>query len=155
MVQCMISLHRASPEDADQLTQIAIAAKRYWKYPERWMQIWLPLLVASPEYVAANETWVAVVEGKSVGYYSLKHEDHDLWLANLWVLPDFMGPGIGKQLFQHVLERSRARGIPILKIESDPNVQSFYEKMGARKVAEQHSMVDDQPRVLPVMEMTL
>jgi hypothetical protein len=42
-----------------------------------------------------------------------------------------------------------------LRIESDPNAQSFYEKIGARKVGEVHSEVDSQPRVLPVMEINL
>ena len=86
-----------------------------------------------------------------VAYYSLKHDDEYLWLDNLWVLPEFMGQGIGKQLFQHALERSRARGASILKIEADPHAQAFYERMGATKIGERHTRVDDQPRNLPVM----
>jgi GNAT superfamily N-acetyltransferase len=151
----MISLRRASPEDADQLTQITIAGKRHWSYPERWMQLWMPLLTISRGYVAQNETWVAVVEDRSVAYYSLKHDNQDMWLDNLWVLPDFMGQGLGSVLFNHALERCRAGGIVNLKIEADPHAQSFYEKMGARKTAERHTMVESQPRVLPIMEITL
>jgi len=78
-----------------------------------------------------------------------------LWLDNLWVLPEFMGRGIGPQLFQHALERSRERGESVLKIEADPNAQSFYEKMGARQIGEHHSEVDGQMRVLPVMEISI
>jgi hypothetical protein len=100
----MNSIRCASPEDADQLTQITLAAKRYWKYPERWMQIWLPLLTVSQEYVAANETWVAVVEDKSVAYYSLEHNNQDMWLDNLWVLPDFMSQGLGTLLLITLLK---------------------------------------------------
>ncbi|MBK8780893.1 MAG: GNAT family N-acetyltransferase [Anaerolineales bacterium] len=90
------------------------------------------------------------------GGASLPRNDGDsLWLDNLWVLPGFMGQGIGKQLFQHALERSRALGESVLKIEADPNAQSFYEKMGVRKVGESHSQVDGQPRILPIMEINL
>lgn len=113
------------------------------------------MLTISPEYIQENETWVVVVDELPVAYYSLKQEHESLWLDNLWVLPEFMGQGIGKQLFQHALERCRARSVSILKIESDPNAQSFYEKMGARKVAEHRSEVDGQPRALPVMEVAL
>ena len=66
-----------------------------------------------------------------------------------------MGQGIGKSLFVHALERSRERGTSVLRIEADPNAQSFYEKMGARKIGEHNSDVDRQLRVLPIMEIDL
>jgi len=180
----MVHIEKARPEHAGTLTDIAISAKRHWNYPERWMEIWLPSLTISPEYISQNETWMAVAE-KPAGFYSLvdiviarrvlfptkqspslcrrllrslplpRNDEDSLWLDNLWVLPDFMGQGIGKQLFQHALERSKALGTFILKIEADPNAQSFYEKMGARKVGEHHSQVDGQPRILPIMEINL
>lgn len=78
-----------------------------------------------------------------------------MWLDNLWVLPEFMGQGIGKGLFEHALERSHVLGVTTLKIESDPNGQSFYEKMGARKIGEHHTEVEGHPRVLPVLEINL
>ncbi len=162
----MSSIRHAVPEDADQLTRIAFAAKRHWDYPEEWMQLWIPALTISAEYILENEVWVAVENEKLVAYYSLKNvsrianptyspDPYDLWLDNLWVLPEFIGLGIGKQLFQHALERSRARGFSILKIEADPNAQSFYEKLGARQIGEHYGEVDRQTRVLPLMEITL
>lgn len=181
----MVHIEKARPEHADVLTDIAISAKRHWNYPERWIKIWLPSLTISTDYISQNETWVAVVDEKPVGFYSLadtaiarrvfsptkqsqllcsrllrslplpRNDGDSLWLDNLWVLPDFMGKGIGKQLFQHVLDRSRIFGASTLKIEADPNAQSFYEKMGAQKVGEHHSQVDGQPRILPIMEINL
>ncbi len=151
----MAKILLALPEHASQLTHITIAAKRYWGYPEAWMQQWIPALTISPEYISENETWLAIINDKPVAYYSLKQNGADLWLDNLWVLPDYMGQGIGRKLFQHVLEKSRLHGASTIKIEADPNAQSFYEKMGARKVDEYHSEVDGQMRVLPIMEINL
>jgi GNAT superfamily N-acetyltransferase len=151
----MIRILRVAPDQAGILTSITIASKRHWNYPEKWIQIWLPLLTVTPEYILENETWVAVQNEKCVGYYSLKQDGAFLWLDNLWVLPEFMGQGIGKGLFQHALERSTVLSATILKIEADPNAQNFYEKMGARKIGEHHTEVDGQPRVLPVLEINL
>lgn len=145
----------ARPEHTDTLTRIAIAAKRHWNYPERWIQTWLPALTISPEYISAHETWMAVVDGEPVAWYSLKQDEGDLWLDNLWVLPDHMGRGFGKSLFVHAVERSRLRGASVLKIEADPNAQSFYERMGARKTGEHRGEVDGQPRILPVMDFEI
>jgi GNAT superfamily N-acetyltransferase len=147
---------RAFPEHADQLTQITIAAKRHWNYPETWMQLWIPVLTISAEYISENETWMAVVDDRLGAYYSLKLDGEGLWLDNLWVLPEFMAQGIGGSLIKHALERSLARGAAVLKIEADPNAESFYEKMGARKIGERyHGELDGQPRILPVMEINL
>jgi GNAT superfamily N-acetyltransferase len=151
-----IELRRAIPIDSIVITNITIAAKRHWNYPEKWIQHWLSALTISPDYIEENEVWMAVVDDTPAAYYSFKQEDGDLWLDNLFVLPEYMGQGIGRKLFQHALEGSRIRGASILKIEADPNAQSFYEKMGARKVGEQHHPeMDGQPRILPVMEIIL
>lgn len=146
---------RATPEQSEALTTIAIAAKRHWNYPESWIQTWLPSLTVTAEYIQSNETWVAIEGELYVAYYSLKQDDEFLWLDNLWVLPEFIGQGIGKQLFHHAVERSRATGANVLKIEADPNAQDFYEKMGAQKIGEHHTEVEGQPRVLPIMEIIL
>lgn len=146
---------RARPAHAEALTRIAITAKRHWHYPEKWIQIWLPLMTMTPECISENEVWLKVIEGEPVAYYSLKQDESGLWLDNLWVLPEHMGKGIGKDLFIHALERSCLRNVSILKIEADPNAQSFYEHMGARKVDEHHNEIDGQPRILPVMELYL
>jgi GNAT superfamily N-acetyltransferase len=151
----MAHIEKARPEHASVLTDIAISAKRHWNYSERWIELWHPLLTISPEYISQNETWMAVVDLKPAGFYSLHKDGESLWLDNLWVLPNFMGQGIGKQLFQHALAKGHTLGTFILKIEADPNAQSFYEKMGARKVGEHHSQVDGQPRILPIMEINL
>jgi predicted N-acetyltransferase YhbS len=145
----------ARPQDTGKLTEITIAAKRHWNYPEQWMQLWLPLLTITPDYIASHETWMAVIKNEVVGYYSFDEKAEGLWLDNLWVLPAFMGHGIGKSLLGHALERARGSGASILMIEADPNARSFYEKMGAQKVGEHRGEVDGQPRILPVLEISL
>jgi ribosomal protein S18 acetylase RimI-like enzyme len=77
------------------------------------------------------------------------------WIDNLFVLPDYIGQGIGNRLFQHAVELARRRGYKILQLESDPNAVGFYQKMGMRKIGERRYDLDGQLRVLPLMEMTL
>lgn len=146
---------RARPLHAKALTDITIKAKRHWGYPETWIQLWLPLLTVTPDYISVNETWVASADNQPIGYYSLKYDGEALWLDNLWVLPEYMGRGIGKLLFGHALERSRVQNAPLLKIEADPNAVGFYERMGARKAGERHATVESQVRVLPILEIKL
>lgn len=151
----MICIQRANPEQADQLTHIAMAAKAHWGYPDHWMEIWQPQLTFSPEYFMENESWAAVVNESLVGFYTLQVKNGKSWIENLWVLPEFIGKGIGKMLFLHAVELSRRRGNRVLQLEADPNALGFYEKMGMHKVGERRSEVDGHLRILPLMEMNL
>ena len=62
-----------------------------------------------------------------------------------------MGQGVGRALFIHALARSRALGFKNLEIESDPNAEGFYKRMGARRVGASIKEVEGQRRELPVL----
>jgi GNAT superfamily N-acetyltransferase len=85
----------------------------------------------------------------------LSQNEDDWELGHLWVLPEYIGKGIGKQLYNHALERCEFLNIHTLKIYADPNAQTFYEKMGATKISEHHSDLFGEDRVLPIMEIKL
>jgi GNAT superfamily N-acetyltransferase len=141
----------AKPEDAARLSEIAFAAKRHWGYPDHWMESWRDILTLTPEFIASHETFSAVVDGQSVGFYALGQKDGRLDLRHLWVLPDWMGRGIGRSLFCHALERTRASGFWELEIESDPHAEGFYQHLGARRVGVNVHSVEQQRRELPVL----
>ncbi len=149
-----LTLQRARPEHASALTTIAVAAKRHWGYPERWIELWSPALTVTPDYVSENETWLAALDEEPAAFYALREEEGRVWLDHLWVKPEAMGQGLGAFLFRHAMRRCRRRGATVLCIESDPNAQGFYEKMGARKVGEHRGEVDGLPRILPVLEIS-
>ena len=147
-----VSMHivRARPEDAGILTHIAVAAKRHWGYPESWMASWRELLTIRPEFIASHETYSAIIDGQAVGFYGLRCGGGKLQLEHLWVLPAAMRCGVGRALFAHARERARALGFQSLEIESDPNAEGFYERMGARRIGANIMELEGQCRELPV-----
>ena len=151
----MMTIRSIDPREVKALTRIALAAKAYWGYPDRWMEIWKPQLTFGSEYFDIHENWTAVVDETLIGFYTLEERNGNAWLENLWVLPEYIGTGVGKALFLHASELSRQRGHRVLQLEADPNAVGFYEKMGMHKIGERHSEVDGQPRVLPIMEIRL
>jgi GNAT superfamily N-acetyltransferase len=149
-----IHIRPALPGEANALSQIALSAKRHWGYPARWIEIWTPQLTFSPDYFQENETWV-VEEYHPIAFYTLQERDGNAWIENLWVLPDYIGQGIGRQLFLHAISRSLQLGYKILQLEADPNAVVFYEKMGMHNIGERQSEIEGQPRSLPIMEIDL
>jgi GNAT superfamily N-acetyltransferase len=146
---------RATPNQAENLTEIAFAAKRHWDYPERWIQIWVPSLTISAEFIEKHDTYVAYVDTQPIGFYAISIENNKVIVEHLWVLPEFMGRGIGADLFRHMISKCKELGVSILEIESDPNAQGFYVHMGAKRVGESVSELDGQPRILPILQIKL
>jgi GNAT superfamily N-acetyltransferase len=148
-------ISRATSDQAELLTQIAFAAKRHWGYPERWIKLWAPILTITPEFIEQYETYIAFLGDEPVGFCAISQEDEKASIEHLWVLPEHMGKGVGARLFKFMLSRCKELGTRVLGIESDPNAQGFYERMGAIKVGEIVGEVDGQPRILPLLEIKL
>jgi GNAT superfamily N-acetyltransferase len=148
---------RATPDLAERLTRIALAAKRHWRYPERWIEIWTPILTLTPDYVAVNPTYVAVDAGEPVGFYALIRSTAEprAQLDHLWITPEWIGRGLGRELFEHAVSTARSLGATVLDIEAEPFAEPFYRHMGARRTGERTGRIEDQPRVLPLMELDL
>lgn len=142
---------RAKPEDATLLTAIAFAAKRHWGYPEKWIEGWRDLLTIRPGFITSHEVYAAILDDRPVGFHALGRPADRLNLLHLWVLPDAMGRGVGRALFSHALERAQTLGYCELEIESDPNAEGFYRRMGAQRVGTNVKELDGQRRELPVL----
>ncbi len=146
---------RADPASASALSALARAAKAHWGYPASWLEQWRDQLTITPEFVAAEETYAAEVEGQIVGFHALLATEQSMRLEHLWVLPRWMGQGIGRRLFEHAAACAAARGATCLTIESDPHAEPFYLRMGAVRVATIPSAIDGVARELPVLTFAL
>ena len=144
-----LTIRRASPEEADVLTTIALNAKRHWGYPEHWIKHWQDDLRISPDFIIANQVFVAERDDQILGFYALKIRHEKAELDHLWVAPEHIGTGVGKQLFIHAMQSSAGRNGSEIEILSDPNAEGFYQKMGAHRVGETVSEIDCESRGLP------
>ena len=146
---------RARSENAEALTSIATAAKRHWGYPEGWICRWKDVLTVTADYIQFNPTFVALVDGKIVGFYALRFQAAEAQLDHLWVLPATMRRGIGRTLFEHAERTAREAGAVNLKVESDPHAEGFYRRMGAVVYGQQAAPTDGQARFLPLLQKGL
>ncbi len=150
-----MQITRAVPDDAADLTRIAQAAKRHWGYPDEWITRWAPTLTVTPEFITAHPTVVARMEADAIGFAALTGLGRQLRLEHLWVLPEFMGRGIGRGLFQEIARVGRAAGWSSVQVISDPHAEGFYLRLGARRVGEQISDLEGHRRALPVLLVNL
>jgi GNAT superfamily N-acetyltransferase len=145
----------ASADDASVLTRIAHEAKRHWGYPEHWIKHWESDLTISPDFIRDNHVYVAEEDGEIQGFYALSVAGSKAELEHMWVTPDRIGTGIGKDLFLDAMERAASLNVNAIEMSADPNAAGFYKHMGATQIGEIDASIDGQSRTLPRMNRGL
>ena len=146
-------IRRATADEAALLTKIALDAKRYWGYPEHWIKHWEADLTITPEFIHDNHVYVAESDGAVCGFYALCVSGEQAELEHMWVTPESIGTGIGKELFLDAMERAAALEVRGVEISADPNAAGFYERMGAKQIGEVDSSIDGVVRKLPRLKI--
>jgi predicted N-acetyltransferase YhbS len=149
-----MKIRSATADDATTLTLLARAAKKSWGYADTQMQAWQSVLTIDEDALSSMRVWVGEDEGGVVGFYALAGEGRSVQLDHLWVRPGQMGKGVGRTLLTHALAEARAAGAEAVVIESEPNAEPFYIRMGAVRVGEVAAPIEGAPdRVLPILEI--
>jgi GNAT superfamily N-acetyltransferase len=140
--------------DAKKLTEIALESKAFWGYPKDLIESWTSDLTVSSSMISKMIVYKFIFEDKIVGFYILNQpEDETIELEFLFVLPDFIGKGIGNQLIQHAFEEAKQLNCDKMKLIADPNAVPFYESKGFLEIDKIESSIFN--RFLPLMQKDL
>lgn len=147
-------IRAAVPEEADELTRIALRSKAHWGYSSTLIDLWADDLRVTPDACDGISVWVIEVDGEVGGFGEIVIEGASAALDDLWIAPGHIGTGLGKLLFDHLAKMARSRGATTMRIEAEPNAVGFYQHMGAAITGEQPSAIVPG-RILPIMEFKL
>ncbi|MGB5393692.1 MAG: GNAT family N-acetyltransferase [Lutimonas sp.] len=129
----MLKFRSAEIQDQSQLNQISIASKKHWGYPDDWIAQWSEDLLISRETLIKNTVKIAQVDERIIGFCCILEEKEYLEIEHLWILPEFIGKGYGKDLLNYTLGCLSHKGKPI-QVVSDPNAEEFYKKQGFKTI---------------------
>lgn len=147
-------IEKATVKDHEILTQITKKSKAYWGYSSEQIEIWSQFLTVSKEYIQKNSVFNLVDNDKIIAYYSFFHEsENTIKLDNLFVLPEFIGKGFGKLLMDDFLIRIKNNNVEKVILNSEPNAEEFYSKLGFVKVGQIETSIKD--RYMPIMELLI
>ena len=151
-------------KDADincdkRLTEIAFSAKRYWNYPEEYYDIWKNELTITEEYIKNNIVKTIGNSNIIKGFYSFCFNDLEkyigeifiekgYWLDHMFIEKRYIGKGLGKMMFNDLINDIKNRGGECFNIFVDPFARGFYEKMGCIYIRESKSSIEN--RTIPV-----
>lgn len=143
-------MRRARPDEARSLSELALRSKAHWGYDPGFLEACRAELSVTPEFVNEGEVHVLEQDGQIAGFYSLTPWNSDLELGHFFVEPATMGRGVGKMLWDDAVQRACALGYDRLLVQSDPNAEGFYTRLGAERIGEVPSQALEG-RTLPLL----
>lgn len=147
-----IRLRSALPREAGEITALARRSKGHWGYDREILDGMRDMLTMHADQIREGFVVVAEQDGALFGYYRLGGEPPDGELMDLFIEPAVIGTGLGRMLWEHAVRSASERGFHSLVLESDPNAEPFYLRMGAERIGEREVAPG---RVLPLMKTTL
>jgi GNAT superfamily N-acetyltransferase len=136
-----VLIRPARPDEADFLSDLAVRGKEYWGYDADFLRDCRPQLAVYPDEVVKRRVTVAEQDGVAVGFYALEGEPPTGVLHLMFVDPPYIGTGVGRRLWTHIVTTARDVGLVDFTIDAEPFAESFYLAMGATRVGSVPSAV--------------
>ena len=121
---------------AEELSRLARRSKAHWGYTSEQVDFWWEQLRMAPADLEGRPLVAAVEDDRIVGFYTLRPGPVAWDLDNLWVVPERIGHGIGRMLFEHALRTAATGGADEVTIDADPHAEAFYLHCGALRRGE-------------------
>lgn len=129
------TIRAATLADLPELRDIAFRSKAHWGYDRAFMEAVAPSLAPTADELRQG-VFVLVRDERIAGFYAFLSKAGSVFLESLFVAPEWIRQGCGEQLWRHAIEFARGAGHADFLIESDPNAEGFYLRMGAKRIGE-------------------
>lgn len=155
MSKASITIRRARADEAEALTELTLRSKQSNGYDDAFMAACREELTVTDERLAEGEYWVAECEGLCGCACLLADPDARSGEVHAFFIdPAWQRRGVGRLIWQKLLERAKENGLTELHLDADPAAVPFYEAMGFRIVGESPSG-SIPGRSLPLMKRNL
>jgi N-acetylglutamate synthase-like GNAT family acetyltransferase len=151
-----LRIRQARRDECYALTEIAMRSKAHWGYSAEFMaHVRADLEVRPEKFMPGFHVYVLETENEMIGFYSLRPENAEsVILEDLFIEPQYIGCGYGKQFWDHSLAVAQSLGFRKLTLISDPYAEPSYPHQGAVRIGETESNAL-AGRMLPLMEYVL
>jgi GNAT superfamily N-acetyltransferase len=112
-----------------------------WGYSDEFMARAGADLTLTAADIERDHVTMLETGDRLVAFYRLIRQPDMALLQDLFVDPDAIGEGHGRRLFMDAAQVARGWGYRSMELDSDPNAETFYRRLGAERVGETLSLL--------------
>ncbi len=157
----MVSPHleRIAPGQQDVINALILKSKAHWGYDAAMMEAMSRVLRVDMQAASEGRAIAGWFKGEALGVAQVSkpyetERGRAMELDLLFIAPQAIGSGLGRQLYIWAIEQARTSDARRLDILSDPFARGFYTAMGASYIEDRPSQVITG-RTLPWLEHRL
>lgn len=123
---------KATAEDCQALSELAVRSKRHWGYSKEAMELWNQNLTITEDFLNSHTVIKATLEDDIVGFFALEEIKPTTRIAQYWIDTPYMRKGYGSEMFKYLKDFLRQKNVEKATIVLDPNGLAFFENKGAK-----------------------
>lgn len=142
-----VTLRPAKPEDAEFLYYLLKAAmQQYVAQTYGWDELWQQAHFQKNFDPARQQ--VIVLEGQDIGVIAVERKETEIFLAKIYLLPEYQNRGIGTRLIEALLREAFGQNLPVrLRVLKVNPARRLYERLGFKVIeeADTHYLMEAVP----------
>ena len=151
----MLESQDAKTEDLKQINQLIRLSKAHWGYDREFMDHFMEKFGCTKEYLKSAITKIYFINNELIAIYSFStHSDGLFELDYFLIHPDYIGKGLGRELWHACCTTAQGVGKDEFILWSDPNAENFYLKMGCDKIGTRKSPLLEN-RYAPILKFKI
>ena len=95
-----LAIRAVAAGDCEALSAVARKSKAHWGYTPEQLANWWSQLALTAEDLVGRPAFAAVAAPGLVGFYTLRPGGASRELDNRWEIPECIGQGVGRMLFE-------------------------------------------------------
>ncbi len=144
-------VEKANCDDHLIITKITKKSKAHWGYSDDQMRLWDDELTVKPQDFDRMQFYKLIVNSRIIAYYAYNEQSaSSIKLESLFVLPGFIGLGLGKLLLSDLMKRLQRTSYQKIILDADPHAEEFYLKQGFKIIGQKKTSIKN--RYMPIME---
>ena len=127
----MNKIEKMNISEIEEVNRLIVRSRSLWDYEKEYFQESISLIHINQEWLVRNIGFTIKNDSKILGFIGLQEKSGEHWLEHLWIDPQSINRGLGREAIEFVVGLLKIQKIPRIFIFPEPLAESFYLKVGA------------------------
>ena len=143
-------VRKADIKDVEFLSELVYNSEKSLNFDENYMSVFKDKYDVNKEFIENNPSF-CMINDDIIGFFGFQKNEDTYELEFFYINSDYIGKGYGKIMFKLLVEKCKELSIKEFDLVTSPESIEFYTKLGAVKIGETKSLINNN-RIIPKLK---